>query len=201
MRGALPGRTRPASREGGDVARIAPIGLVAAVLLWAAPTAHAQATYGEPASTKASVPPVEALYADGVQGKRLLGGTWQFRREGETAWRPVGVPYVWNADDLSLRSMLGGVGWFRKDFVLPSDRAARAWALRFEAANYTVAATLNGKPIGTHSGAHLRGPGDPDRQADRDPLGRLPAVRAAGDGRQARRQPPAGQGRLAHDAV
>ncbi|MEA2295228.1 MAG: beta-glucuronidase [Solirubrobacteraceae bacterium] len=129
--------------------------LAALLALGWAPAAHAQVRYGDDTAAAPSVPPVEALYGTGVQGKRLLGGTWSFRRDGETAWRPVGVPYVWNSDDLSLQSMLGGVGWFRKDFVLPSDRSAKAWALRFEAANYTLTAWLNGKPIGTHSGAYL----------------------------------------------
>src|SRR4051794_23651248 len=51
--------------------------------------------------------------------------------------------------------MRGGVGWSRKDFVLPADPAAKTWAFRFEGANYRLTGWLNGKPIGTHSGAYL----------------------------------------------
>jgi beta-glucuronidase len=110
-----------------------------------------------------------ALYETGPDGRYLLGGQWLHRldpgdtglREGfahassTESWRDVTVPHVWNARDLTEESMLGSVGWYRKDFRLPDDPQARGWVVRFEAANYRLTAWLNGKPIGRHEGSFL----------------------------------------------
>ena len=51
--------------------------------------------------------------------------------------------------------MAGSVGWYRKDFRLPSARAALAWAVRFESVNYRSQVWLNGRPIGSNKGAYI----------------------------------------------
>ena len=58
--------------------------------------------------------------------------------------------------------MAGSVGWYRRDFTVPSsafERYVRAsdrhWIIRFESVNYRATVWLNGKQIGTHSGAFL----------------------------------------------
>ena len=43
---------------------------------------------------------------------------------------------MWNLGDSSNESMSGGIGWYRKDFELPSADDALEWALRFESVNY-----------------------------------------------------------------
>jgi beta-glucuronidase len=57
--------------------------------------------------------------------------------------------------DESAPSFLGGVGWYRKDFKLPSAAKALSWVVRFESVNYRSRAWLNGKPIGKNRGAYL----------------------------------------------
>jgi len=39
-------------------------------------------------------------------------------------------PNAWNATDQSEASMHGGVGWYRKDFRLPSSAARYSWVIR-----------------------------------------------------------------------
>lgn len=115
------------------------------------------------------VPAARALYETGAGGKHLLGGRWWFRADtrdvglragfaraaSAAGWSPVSVPHVWNASDLSRASMLGSVGWYRRDFRLPRGAKGQRWAIRFESANQRVRVWLNGRQIGTHEGAYL----------------------------------------------
>jgi beta-glucuronidase len=125
----------------------------------------------------AEPPTSGALYSDGQTGRYLLGGTWLFRADpadvGQTqgwfaniastdGWASVVVPNASNAGDLSSASMAGSVGWYRKDFTLPSGafaryiRAAdRHWIVRFESVNYRATVWLNGRKLGSHIGAYL----------------------------------------------
>jgi beta-glucuronidase len=117
----------------------------------------------------ASPPSAKTLYADGAEGRYLLDGTWLFRldpagqglrhhweRARSTAgWKQVSVPNVWNAGDPSVASMLGGVGWYRRDFTLPSRSAALDWAVRFESVNYRAKVWLNGHVVGANTGAFV----------------------------------------------
>src|SRR5690348_9573831 len=110
----------------------------------------------------ASKPNEQALYQDGPEGRYLLDGDWLFRKDdadqgvkqrwmrsaSAAGWSKVKVPNVWNVGDASNASMAGGVGWYRKDFELPSADSALAWAFRFESVNYRARVWLNGKPIG-----------------------------------------------------
>jgi len=154
-----------------------------AVALAAGPAARAQTT--PPTSTPPAVttPPTSApspasvistptartLYRDGPSGRYLVDGTWLFRldpaRNGDrlgwqrqtttSGWSATSVPNAWNATDESLASFLGGVGWYRKDFRLPTTAKSPMWVLRFESVNYAAKVWLNGHPIGTHVGAYL----------------------------------------------
>jgi beta-glucuronidase len=58
--------------------------------------------------------------------------------------------------------MTGSVGWYRRDFTLPSSAFAhyvparfRSWIINFQSVNYSATVWLNGYEIGTHSGAYL----------------------------------------------
>ncbi|HSD78046.1 MAG TPA: glycoside hydrolase family 2 TIM barrel-domain containing protein [Solirubrobacteraceae bacterium] len=133
---------------------------VAAVVVPAA-SAGAQAT--------ASTPSARTLYEQGPSGRYLMDGTWLFRRDPTGAglragwmrrssaagWSPVTVPDAWNARDFSAASFRGGVGWYRKDFRLPTADASLAWIVRFESVNYHARVWLNGRPVGGHDGAYL----------------------------------------------
>ncbi len=109
------------------------------------------------------------IYRDAPDSRYLVGGDWLFRldtagvglnqnfqRETKTdGWAKTTVPNAWNAGDNSVASMLGTVGWYRKDFRLPDKRRRMSWILRFESVNYRAKIWLNGKPIGANTGAHL----------------------------------------------
>jgi beta-glucuronidase len=126
----------------------------------------------------AATPPTKgALYRDGQNDRYLLGGTWLYRADpgdlgiaqgwggniaDTTGWSPVSVPSSYNAGDQSQASMTGSVGWYRRDFTLPSSAFQRyvpakdrAWIVRFESVNYSATMWLNGRQIGTHRGAFL----------------------------------------------
>jgi hypothetical protein len=51
--------------------------------------------------------------------------------------------------------MAGGIGWYRKDFELPSANSA-LMGVRFESVNYRSRVWLNGRPIGENTGAYIR---------------------------------------------
>ena len=65
------------------------------------------------------------------------------------------VPNAWNVGDDSVASMNGSIGWYRKDFELPTTSAALDWAMRFESVNYRADVWLNGRKVGSHRGAYL----------------------------------------------
>jgi len=118
-----------------------------------------------------------ALYSDGQTGRYLLGGTWLYRADttniglsqgwfgdvtATDGWTPVTVPNAYNAGNFSSASMSGWVGWYRRDFTLPSTAFARYikaadrhWIVRFESVNYRATVWLNGRKIGSHTGAYL----------------------------------------------
>ncbi|MGB0097088.1 MAG: glycoside hydrolase family 2 TIM barrel-domain containing protein [Solirubrobacteraceae bacterium] len=123
-------------------------------------------------------PPTKgALYRDGQDGRYLLGGTWLYHADASAVgiakgwwrnttatdgWSPVKVPNAYNAGNFSSASMAGSVGWYRRDFTVPSSAFARYvrasdrhWIIRFESVNYRATVWLNGQQIGSHAGAYL----------------------------------------------
>jgi len=152
--------------------RCLPLLLGLALMLAGAAVARAQGPVYLPK------PPTRgALYRDGQTGRYLLGGEWLYRADtgdigvgqrwwadaaSTDGWSPVTVPNAYNAGDLSSSSMSGYVGWYRRDFALPSGAFAsyvpasdRHWIIRFESVNYRATVWLNGRLIGSHSGAYL----------------------------------------------
>ncbi len=109
------------------------------------------------------------VYDDGPDNRFLMGGEWLFRldtagvginqrfqrQSSKAGWSPVSVPNAWNAGDNSVESMSGTVGWYRKDFRLPDRRSRMDWTVRFESVNYRARVWLNGRPIGSNTGAYL----------------------------------------------
>lgn len=102
---------------------------------------------------QADVPTRGALYHDGPSGRYLLGGTWQLRT-GNGAWQDITVPYAWNKGD-DLRSYLGGIAYYRKQFTLPRAPSNRSWVVRFESVNFRSSVSINGHRLGSHVGAFL----------------------------------------------
>ena len=136
--------------------------LIATALALVALPAPAALAQGDGITTK-------TLYETGPSGRYLVGGTWLFRADpadqglrgrwqsgaSTSGWAPTTVPNAWNAHDFSNASMAGSVGWYRKDFRLPSSSARLAWVLRFESVNYRARVYLHGRLIGRNTGAYL----------------------------------------------
>jgi beta-glucuronidase len=111
----------------------------------------------------------KTLYKTGASDRFLMGGTWLYRADpggngasqgfasstATAGWAPVTVPNAWNAKDYSDASFAGGVGWYRKDFHLPSAAKRLSWVVRFESVNYRSRVYLNGRLIGKNTGAYL----------------------------------------------
>ena len=120
-------------------------------------------------AAQASAQSERVLYQDGHTNRYLMDGDWLFRldptnqglrsrffRQSSTeGWTRTTVPNAWNAGDETPESMKGTIGWYRKDFRLPSSNRRYDWILRFESVNYRTRAWVNGRPIGSNRGAYL----------------------------------------------
>ena len=170
-RARLSSRARLGSRARLAGAALTVLTVVAVQAVTAAPTAAQGPGYTATAPTKG------ALYRDGQTNRYLLGGAWLYRADAADVgvahgfwhsgastdgWSPVTVPNSFNAGDFSAASQNGSVGWYRRDFTLPSNAFAtyvagtdRHWIIRFESVIYRATVWLNGREIGTHAGGYL----------------------------------------------
>jgi beta-glucuronidase len=139
----------------------------------AVPPASAQAPPVAPPpgpAYTADTPVNRQLYRTGPDGRFLVSGAWLFRLDPEdlglrqsfarapstAGWTQIAsAPNAWNAQDESEASMKGTVGWYRKDFRLPSASRRYSWVIRFESVNYRSRVWLNGRLLGTNKGAYL----------------------------------------------
>jgi beta-glucuronidase len=108
-----------------------------------------------PAMASAYTPTERALNTDGPTGRYLLDQGWSTAASRGGPWRTVSIPNAFNARDYSQASELSRVQWYRERFSLPSDQSATAWRIRFESVNTSATVWLNGRKIGSHTGAHL----------------------------------------------
>lgn len=135
---------------------------------WVAALILALASSGWAASATSALQPI--VHGNGPSGRYSLDGDWMFRLQGNLkpkavkrlprerstrGWSQVSVPSTWNANEARDPKMKGEVAWYRKDFELPSADSRFSWAVRFQSVNNRVQAWLNGKPIGSHTGAYL----------------------------------------------
>lgn len=121
----------------------------------AVPAAVAEAPSGRP--------PV----GEGQPGRLTLGGRWRFRLDPGNAgirggwnrggslrgWKPVSVPYDWNARET--RTNRSSIGWYRRDFVTPRAARDTRWIVRFEGAGHFTTVYLNGRVITKHGGDYV----------------------------------------------
>ncbi|NUM43760.1 MAG: glycoside hydrolase [Anaerolineales bacterium] len=76
---------------------------------------------------------------------------WQTRLAHETTWRPLPVPSAW--EEHGIPPTFPGPVWYRTTLpVPPRTPEQRVW-LRFHAVSYHCQVTVNGNPVGEHTGA------------------------------------------------
>jgi beta-glucuronidase len=109
-----------------------------------------------PAATASAYTPSErATYGDGPSGRYLLNQGWSTARARHGRWHAVRIPNAFNARHFSDASERSRIQWYRERFSLPSGAGATGWRIRFESVNTSATVWLNGKKIGSHTGAHL----------------------------------------------
>ncbi len=121
-----------------------------------------------PGAYAVTVPSTHVEYTEGQAGRFIMDGPWLFRFDNGNGvgsgfasspsiagWSVVSVPYAWNVGDNSVASFNGAVGWYRKDFRLPSAAAGLSWIVRFESVNYIADVWINGHHLGQHIGTFL----------------------------------------------
>ena len=79
-----------------------------------------------------------------------LNGVWQFRLGTETKWRDVTVPHTWQVAEGCTDYY--GEAWYRREILIPREWASGVVRLEFEAVFHSAWVTLNGKPVGEHTG-------------------------------------------------
>ena len=95
------------------------------------------------AAVPATTPPVDGLDVS-------LDGEWEFRTDGETAWRTVTVPHTWQVMD-GLEDYYG-VAHYRRTFHAPAEAANADVHIQFESVFHTAEVKLNGSVVGEHRG-------------------------------------------------
>jgi beta-glucuronidase len=95
------------------------------------------------AAAQAAAPPVDGLDVS-------LDGEWEFRTDGETAWRTVTVPHTWQVMD-GLEDYYG-VAHYRRTFHAPAEAANADVHIQFESVFHTAEVKLNGSAVGEHRG-------------------------------------------------
>ena len=86
-----------------------------------------------------------------VEGLDLsLDGEWQFRKNGDPAWRTVTVPHTWQVMDGFEDHY--GVAFYQRRFLAPAEAANAAVYLEFESVFHTAEVKLNGVVVAEHKG-------------------------------------------------
>jgi len=105
----------------------------------------------------------------------LFNFDWQFYRgdlEGaedllfdDTNWRPLDLPHDWSIEDIpgtespldstaiggiDAGYFVGGTGWYRKTFMVPSKLQGKCFRIQFDGAYMNADVWLNGRHLGNH---------------------------------------------------
>ena len=79
-----------------------------------------------------------------------LSGTWEFRLDDESSWRPITVPGCW--EQAGIRKDRSGPAWYRLRFAIPLDVLGQRLWLQFGAVSYHCDIFVNGQAAGSHTG-------------------------------------------------
>jgi len=131
----------------------------------AIPLHSAGGSAGADTALPAGPPPAAA---GGPDGRVALSGPWTVTRDesahGEAkGWQAgtfgghvVDVPFVPDAGDVTgrrgLTNFRGSVAWYRTTFTVPADDR---YAIEFESVHHRAEVWLDGRLLGTHTGAYL----------------------------------------------
>src|SRR5436190_19881204 len=79
-----------------------------------------------------------------------LSSGWDFRLDGETAWRQIRVPGCW--EQIGVRKDVSGPAWYRTSFTIPAEWQGKRLWLGFGAVSYPCEIFVNGQALGNHTG-------------------------------------------------
>jgi beta-galactosidase len=84
--------------------------------------------------------------------------SWAETSQDDSVWEVVSLPHTWNNFDGEDGGgdYRRGTGWYRTHFTLPPDAAGRRVLVEFDAACKVADVFVNGKAVGTHTGAFAR---------------------------------------------
>jgi len=80
-----------------------------------------------------------------------LSGEWEFRFDGDDAWRPLRVPGCWEELD-GVAKDRPGPAWYRHYLTIPAGTQGTRWWLRFGGVSYDCVISVNGREVGRHRG-------------------------------------------------
>ncbi len=83
---------------------------------------------------------------------------WSAPSFDDSAWEPVALPHTWNNFDGQDggNNFRRGNGWYRTHFTLPATLADQRVLVEFDAASKVADVFINGKAVGSHTGAFAR---------------------------------------------
>jgi len=115
------------------------------------------------------------LSMKGFPQTTLFDADWRFHRGGaqraespgfdDSKWRKIDLPHDWSIEDLPGRNSpfdpdaigqvstgftIGGTGWYRKTFSIPSSQKGKRIRIRFDGIYMNADCWLNGQQLGNH---------------------------------------------------
>ncbi|HNP85992.1 MAG TPA: glycoside hydrolase [Kouleothrix sp.] len=80
----------------------------------------------------------------------VLDQGWEFRSNDTANWQPIPVPGCW--EQLGIPLEYAGPCWYRTTIHIPADWVGRRTWLCFGGVSYHCAVSVNGQPVGEHTG-------------------------------------------------
>lgn len=95
---------------------------------------------------------------------QTINDSWKFRKGEYTAaldstfkddeWEDIHLPHTWNTDAYTEKDYYRGMGWYRRQIILPQDWIGKQVFLKLDAASKATCIYINGKKVGDHTGGY-----------------------------------------------
>ncbi|TGY09692.1 glycoside hydrolase family 2 TIM barrel-domain containing protein [Bacteroides muris (ex Afrizal et al. 2022)] len=95
---------------------------------------------------------------------QTINDSWKFRKGECTAaldstfkddeWEDIYLPHTWNTDAYTEKDYYRGMGWYRRQIILPQDWIGKQVFLKLDAASKATCIYINGKKVGEHTGGY-----------------------------------------------